>query len=645
MQSSERSSSLGLWIAGALGLWLGMLALRAYVAMVVWNAAEDAPALTMGLIALSVFAVGLLAWVPARLLGGARPAWRFGLLLAVLTLLRQALPGELLSPALSFATVIAWLWWLPAFLQEVARRGSARILAPAVLLGLMAQVAGQTALHGIEFTLLTGLWSILGALVIVGVFLLTLHQSMGAPASEASLPRGVERGAARGALFLGPYLFLQMTYLTQLGRAEMLTGWSLAAVSAIIQLSLLVALLAVAWTQPRLVRILLGLVAVALLVPGELSGSAYLGVLLVQPGLAVLLGAAFGPSASAAPSASTATSSEANPTRPVSGLIYSLTAAGAFSFFVLLFLFYSVYGMPILWPVGAVVLVALGAIPGEGAPTERRLGPAFVGVGVGLLGLAGGLIPASSASVAAAPAPRELKVLNYNIHQGFDYYSAPGLQRLARVIEEADADLIGLQEIPRGANLSGGHDLATWLRWRFPGYQVVYGPKAGDMFGNIIMSRYPITAWASERYDLVTEDSIANQASPPRGLVWATLSTEGGEVLFISTHLTAYSGYDADRNAQAEALVRLWKGRERTVIAGDFNAGPTDQAIKSLVAAGLQDLPAAKGLGATATYPAIDPNERLDYLFASADMEVVSVEVGGPPASDHLPVRARIRLK
>lgn len=634
MQTNGRSSSLGLWIAGALGLWLGILALRAYVAMVVWNAAEDAPALTMGLIALSVFAVGLLAWVPARFLGGSRPAWRFGLLLAVLTLLRQALPGELLSPALSFATVIAWLWWLPAFLQVAARRGAAKALVPAVLLGLVAQVAGQTALHGIEITLLTGLWSVLGALLLVGTFLVLLYQSMGAPAPETALSRGVERGVARGALLLGPYLFVQMTYLTQLGRAQMLTGWSLAAVSGIIQLSLLVALLMVIWSPPRLIRILLGLVAIALLVPGELSGSGYLGLLVIQPGLAVALDAAFRP-----------TSSEAVLTRPVSGSIYGLTAAGAFSFFVLLFLFYSVYGMPILWPIGAVAVVALGAIPGASTPVERRLSPALVGVGAGLLGLAGTLIPASSSSVAAGPAPRELKVLNYNIHQGFDYYSAPGLQRLARVIEESGADLVGLQEIPRGANLSGGHDLASWLRWRFPGYQVVYGPKAGDMFGNIIMSRYPLGAWGSERYDLVTEDSIANQASPPRGLVWATLSTDGGELLFISTHLTAYSGYDADREAQAEALVKRWNGRGRTIIAGDFNAGPGDQAIKSLVAAGLQDLPAAKGLGATTTYPAIEPNERLDYLFGSADLEAVTVEVGGPPASDHLPVRATIRLK
>lgn len=634
MQSNGRSSSLTLWIAGALGIWLGILALRAYVAMVVWNAAEDAPALTMGLIALSVFVAGLLAWLPARFLGGSRPAWRFGLLLAVLTVARQALPGELLSPALSFATVIAWIWWLPAFLQEAARRGLSRAVAPAVLLGLMAQVAGQTALHGIEITLLTGVWSVLGALLLSGGFVFALHQSMGATSTANSLAQGEERGVARGALLLGPYLFLQMTYLTQLGRAEMLTGWSFAAISGLIQLSLLVALLAVIWSPSRLVRILLGLIAIALLVPGELSGSAYLGLLLIQPGLALALSAAFGP-----------TSSAASTTRPVSGRIYGLTAAGAFSFFVLLFLFYSVYGMPVLWPVGAVVVVALGAISGGGAPGERRLGPALVGVLTGLLGLAGGLIPAGSSSVAAGPAPRELKVLNYNIHQGFDYYSAPSLQRLASMIEAAEADLVGLQEIPRGANLSGGHDLATWLRWRFPGYQVVYGPKAGDMFGNIIMSRYPIESWGSERYDLVTADSIANQASPPRGLVWATISTDGGELLFISTHLTAYSGYDADRTAQAEALVKLWNGRARTIIAGDFNAGPGDQAIKSIVSAGLQDLPAAKGLGSTMTYPAIQPNERLDYLFGSGDLEVVAAVVGGPTYSDHLPVQATIRLK
>jgi hypothetical protein len=56
-----------LTVCGALGTWLGIHALRAYLTMVVWNVAEDAPATQMGLVALSVWVVG-----PARLVAHAR---------------------------------------------------------------------------------------------------------------------------------------------------------------------------------------------------------------------------------------------------------------------------------------------------------------------------------------------------------------------------------------------------------------------------------------------------------------------------------------------------------------------------------------------------------------------------------------------
>lgn len=631
--ASPGFAQLSLWLAGALGIWLGLLALRSFVAMVVWNAAEDAPAAAMGLIALGVYGAGLLAWLPARFLGGANPAWRFGLLLALLTVARQALPGEILSPTLAFATVIAWLWWLPSYLQEAARRGSISAVPGAVVLGMGAAVAGQTALHGVDLTLLTGPWSILGALIIAGLFLFTLRPF--APAETAPFPAGAEAAAARGALVLGPYLFLQMTYLTQLGRGEMLTGWSLPVLSGLLQLSLLGALLAVLWQPPRIVRILLGLVGLALLVPGELGGLAFLGLILIQAGLGAALGGAFAPSATSA----------APVTRRISGRIFGQVAAGAFAFFVMLFLFYSVYGMPILWPIAAAAVVLIGALPAGGA-LRASLTPAYLLVGMALIGLLGGVIPASGSKPAAAgPAPRELKVLTYNLHQGFDYDSAPGLQRLASVIEGADAGLVALQEIPRGANLSGGHDLAAWLRWRFPQYHLVYGPQAGDMFGNVVMSKYPITESGAERYHLVTESGLTDQGSPPRGLVWATVPTQAGNLLFVSTHLTAYSGYDADREAQAAVLVKLWDKRPHTIIGGDFNADPSDKAITTLIGAGLQDLPAVKGLGTAHTYPAVGSDERLDYIFGSPEVEVTTAEILQSLASDHLPVTVTVRLK
>ncbi|MCG0238351.1 MAG: endonuclease/exonuclease/phosphatase family protein [Firmicutes bacterium] len=190
----------------------------------------------------------------------------------------------------------------------------------------------------------------------------------------------------------------------------------------------------------------------------------------------------------------------------------------------------------------------------------------------------------------------------------------------------------------RGWNLSGGVDLVAWLRRRFPGYHLVYGPMNGPLWGNVILSRYPVAEWGTYPYARGASDF-------PRGLVWAWIETEAGDLLFISTHLSAYAGFDADRAREAAELVDFWNRRPRTVIAGDFNARPGEPAIARVLAAGLRDIPAARGLGEAFTYSAGDPYERIDYVFASPDVVPVAADVPATLASDHLPVLVTVRLQ
>ncbi|MFO7172220.1 MAG: hypothetical protein DIU70_004505, partial [Bacillota bacterium] len=163
-------------LAGAAGVWLGIQGLRLFLTMVVWNVAEDQPATRMALWALGLYLPGLLAWVPARLAGGARPAWRFGLLFGLLTALRPVRFGPVWTPALAFAAWIAWLWWWPAFLRELVRRRALGAAVPGILLGLMAQVAGQTALGGLDLPYLRSPGARGATVLLVGAFLLCLWQ-------------------------------------------------------------------------------------------------------------------------------------------------------------------------------------------------------------------------------------------------------------------------------------------------------------------------------------------------------------------------------------------------------------------------------------------------------------------------------------
>src|SRR5437879_6503701 len=80
---SSSRSSVDL-AAIALTTWLGTHSLRTFFAMVIWNIGRDRSPNELGLIALGLWIIGLLAGPAARWLGGTRSEVRFGLLFSLL---------------------------------------------------------------------------------------------------------------------------------------------------------------------------------------------------------------------------------------------------------------------------------------------------------------------------------------------------------------------------------------------------------------------------------------------------------------------------------------------------------------------------------------------------------------------------------
>lgn len=604
----------------ALVAWLGVHALRNFLAMIVWNLGEDRPALEMGGIALGVWVVGLLAAPAARLLGGQRPAWRLGLCFAAVYAGGQFVAHPLLTPLLGCLSVVLWLWALPALLTALYRQAAAGRLAQALLLGLAAQVAMQSALHGLDMPMLRGPAAGAGATALAALFAISL--SLGSAHTYTRNHGHAQPGPWGWQLAaLGPYLVLQLTLLLNLGRVQMLAGWPLPPAAALILAGLVLAWLALSLSPPRLVGASAGLAAIALLAwPGLLAGPGIWLLPLIQAGVSL-----------AALSVSTPTAGRQSPG------VYGPIVVAALLFFVLTFMYYVPYGQPALWPWMAALAVWPVLIPGLRERPEGRWACGAALVTVAVIGVALTLAGRPAVPPPAAAAPAELKILNYNIHQAFDNWSVPNPEGIARFIEGSDADIVGLQEVGRGWNLNGGVDLVSWLSRRLPGYAVVYGPMNGDLWGNVILSRYPVRESGWVQFPIRDSDF-------QRGLTWAVIPTTAGDLLFVTTHFSAYAGFDRDRTGQAEDLLAFWQGRPRTVITGDINATPGEQPVGILLAAGLVDAPAAHGLGEAFTYSAGQPYQRIDYIFTSPDVQSLGAAIPQTTASDHLPVEAWIRL-
>lgn len=265
---------------------------------------------------------------------------------------------------------------------------------------------------------------------------------------------------------------------------------------------------------------------------------------------------------------------------------------------------------------------------------------------VALAGATGQASAADGAPAAQRPGPRVLDVMSFNIHHAQGTDDRLDLQRIARVVRESGADVVGLQEVDnhyseRSEWTDQPAELAAML-----GYHVVFGanidnaPPAtgGDrvQYGTAILSRYPITA--SDNTWL-----FKSPGQEQRGLLHATIDVRGRTVEFYNTHLAA--GSQTDRLRQTDQVVDLIGAKEPGILVGDFNALPDAQESQPLQEAftdAWADSPHGRGDGAT--YPAEAPTERIDVIYTTGKVTplVTRVVRVAPAASDHLPLIGKV---
>ncbi len=257
-------------------------------------------------------------------------------------------------------------------------------------------------------------------------------------------------------------------------------------------------------------------------------------------------------------------------------------------------------------------------------------------------------LQAAAALATTAPALRaasatQLRVLCYNIHYGQGNDGVYDLERLARVIRDANPDLVGLQEVDVGVRRSGQvHQLSRL--GELTGLAARFGPTQhyeGGLFGNAVLTRLPILDEVI--HPLPYTEATPERTTYPRGAIAVTVTAPDGKPLrFVSTHFQ--HNVPEDRVAEAAAINQLFAGDNlRTVLAGDLNAKPDEEPLKILGDQWINALDA----GAAPSAPSQAPKVRIDYILSrpAAAFRLVSSEViADAMASDHRPVLAVFEL-
>lgn len=234
----------------------------------------------------------------------------------------------------------------------------------------------------------------------------------------------------------------------------------------------------------------------------------------------------------------------------------------------------------------------------------------------------------------AAEAPKELRVLTWNLHHGVGEDGKLDLARIAKVITDQQPDIVLLQEVDKNCTRSGQVDEAAELA-RLTQMKFVFG-KAMDLQGG------------EYGQAILTKEEPANlkvhplpSSGEPRIAVSITLNSPLGQITVASVHLDAVD--EARQLAQAQVCAAaLLASPNPVILAGDFNAKPDSRTVANFAQAPWTIVPKE---APTATFPAAKPTSEIDYIILrglqAAKPATVVAEAG---ASDHRPVLGVVTL-
>lgn len=237
--------------------------------------------------------------------------------------------------------------------------------------------------------------------------------------------------------------------------------------------------------------------------------------------------------------------------------------------------------------------------------------------------------------------PGSLRVATYNIHYGYDTHWRFSLENQARAIEESGADIVFLQEVDAGRITSYGVDDALWLGRRL-GMEHVFGPALEDLSGVAVLSRYPVEKGDTEHLASQLEQTAIVHARVRLSSADPEAARADEEAI-IDAYFTWLGLEPEERARQLEDALAFIGETSPAVLGGDFNATPDSPTYTTLRDAGFEDPFDAVDGEASATSPATDPVERIDYVLARG-LEPLDVQVLDALASDHRLVVAESNL-
>jgi endonuclease/exonuclease/phosphatase family metal-dependent hydrolase len=232
-----------------------------------------------------------------------------------------------------------------------------------------------------------------------------------------------------------------------------------------------------------------------------------------------------------------------------------------------------------------------------------------------------------------------MKIMTFNTQHCLNYLEQKiDFAVMAKAILDCGADIVGLNEMrDQGTHRDYTPQVDTLSE--LTGLPHFFFAKAIEFsgrgpYGNGLLSRYPILEAESipipdpepRKYDGYYETRCVLKAKLAGGI----------------TVLACHFGLNPDEQENAVATICQHLVDEKCILMGDFNVLPEDPVLDP-IRARMKDTADLFG-HPLLSFPSDAPDRKIDYIFVSKDVEVLTADIPAIVASDHRPHTAEIAI-
>jgi endonuclease/exonuclease/phosphatase family metal-dependent hydrolase len=246
-----------------------------------------------------------------------------------------------------------------------------------------------------------------------------------------------------------------------------------------------------------------------------------------------------------------------------------------------------------------------------------------------------------------------IKILQWNVWYHEKY------ENIVEFIKHTNADIVCCQELTvnfaeANPGINVPDEIAKACNYNYFFHpQSIYGTGSQQVqMGNGIFSKFPIVS-AGYRYVQKADPSIKSYETEDRTYVEAILNINGKQLKVGSVHLSYSPAFamTEKRLAEADKLYEaVQENHEKFILAGDMNAKPDSPIVKKLEEMFIHADPNTDRPTWTTkpfSYQGFEANSRdwrLDYVFATEDINILENRIIDTHYSDHLPILTEIQI-